>query len=273
MITIIPMSGSGSRFSNDGYLLPKPLIPVSGKTMIERVIESMPKTDKWMFVVRKEHVEDYNIDEHLKSIVPGAEIIIDTNPHGQASSCMLAVEKVDPEEDIFVAACDNSFMYSREKFEALKRDTDVDSIIWTFTQNALLKAKPEAWGWMKLQDDGLTIDDVSVKVPVSNDPYNDHAVVATFYFKKAGEFVQAYNEMVEMDYKINNEWYIDAFPKFYTMLGKRSVIFDVDLYVGWGKPADLYEYQLKEYKYNASLLDESDVQDRLWKSFFTSLNE
>ena len=260
------MSGSGSRFSDVGYILPKPLIPVSGKPMIEQVIKNMPPADKWIFIVRKEHVDNYQIDKLIKSLIKEAIIVIEEKPWGQAPSCMLAMPYLEPNEEIFIAACDNSFLYNQEKFENLKKDPTVDAIIWTFTQDKLLTDSPKSWGWIKLARDGVTIDDMSVKIPVSDNPFNDHAVVATFYFKRASEFEAAYNLMVSEDYRINNEFYVDSLPIFLKRQGKRSVIFDVDLYVGWGKPKDLYEYEEKEYLFDRNL----DINVK-WVSFFENL--
>src|SRR3989339_1074863 len=98
MVNIIPMSGSGSRFSDVGYLLPKPLIPVSGQPMIHRVIDSLPEADKWIFIVRREHVEKYELDKLIKLKLPKAIIVIEDKPWGQASSCILAMPYVDGEE-------------------------------------------------------------------------------------------------------------------------------------------------------------------------------
>lgn len=271
MANIIPMSGSGSRFADAGFLLPKPLIPVSGKPMIARVIESMPPADKWIFIIRAEHAEKFAIDLLIKSLVPRAIVIAEKNPIGQASTCMLAVPYLDPDEDMFIAACDNSFIYNKKKFAELKTDSTIDAIIWTFTKNKLLSEKPEAWGWVELGSDSQVIVDMSVKIPVSDKPFNDHAVVATFYFKKAGEFAEAYAAMVKADYKIKNEFYVDSMPIFYKKLGKRSVIFDVDLYVGWGKPQDLYEYERWEYFCSQNIPYGNSEEYVLWKQFFASL--
>lgn len=243
------MSGSGSRFAEAGYVLPKPLIPVSGEPMILRVIDALPEADKWIFIVREEHIKDYGVDKVILGRVPGAIIITDPNPHGQATSAMLALQGINPEEDVLFAACDNGFLYNHDKFLELKKREDVDAILWTFTKDELLAAKPEAWGWAKLGRDGETIDDMSVKVPVSGEPFNDHAVVATFYFKKAKQFKEACELMIKEEYKINGEYYLDALPIFYKKLGLRTVIFDVDLYVGWGKPADLEKYEKTEKLY------------------------
>jgi len=269
MANVIPMSGSGSRFADQGYTLPKPLISVSGRPMILSVIDSIPPSDKWIFVVKKEHVEKYALDRVILGHIPNAIIVEEEKPIGQATSCILALPYLNPEEDMFIAACDNSFFYDWKKHIVLMERSDIDAILWTFTHNKLLVVKPEAWGWVKLEADGETINTMSVKIPVSETPFNDHAVVATFYFKKARQFKEACDLMIKENYRINNEFYVDSLPIFYKKLGLKSVIFDVDLYVGWGKPADLHEYEEKEYQYKYQNLTQSvDPEDILWAKFF-----
>lgn len=271
MANVIPMAGLGSRFAKSGYRLPKALIPVSGRPMIMRVIESLPASDKWIFIVREEHVLDYALDTLIKTEIPDAVIVtVKETTEGQASTCALALPHLDPDEPVFIAACDNSFLYDKKKYESLKNDPSIDAIVWTFTKHPSLSEKPESWGWIKLHEDGLTIEDMSVKVPVSDTPLNDHAVVATFYFRRSGDFKAAYGLMVEEDYRTNGEFYADSLPIFYKKLGKRSVIFDVDLYVGWGKPEDLYLYQEWEYRVKMGL-NTQDPEFDTWKKFIRSL--
>lgn len=272
MINLIPMAGLGTRFSQQGYTLSKPLIPISGIPMILKVIRDLPKAEKWVFVVRQEHLE-FHVDDLIKKELPNAVFLIDKEPKGQAMSCMVAEKELDRNQELFVAACDNGFLYNEKKFEQLRKRKDVDCMIWTFTQRETLKRNPTAWGWYKLEDDKEAIKDISVKVPVSNDPYNDHAVVATFYFKKAGDFIDATNLMIKENYRINNEFYVDAIPRFLQKLGKKSVIFDVDLYVGWGKPDDLHDYEKIEFmvKNKVKLPNMTEEEQRLlpvWERYF-----
>lgn len=115
-----------------------------------------------------------------------------------------------------------------------------------------------------------------MKVPISNNPYEDHAVVATFWFRKANDFVKAAELMFQENYRIKNEFYVDSIPKFLKKQGKKTVIFDVDLYVGWGKPEDLHEYELIEFmmKYDVHLgyiLEEYKLQEHLWKKYFGAI--
>lgn len=277
MINLIPMAGLGTRFSDVGYKLSKPLIPVSGMPMILKVIRDLPKADKWIFVIRKEHT-DFGVPELIKQEVPDAIFItVDKTTEGQACTCMLAEEYLDPEDELFIASCDSGFLYDKERFDNLKKRTDVDSIIWTFTKRETMRRNPNAFGWYKLEQDNETIEDISVKVPVSDSPYFDHAVVASFYFKKAKDFIDATRLMFQENYRINNEFYVDAIPKFLKKINKRSIIFDVDLYVGLGKPDELHDYEKMEFivKYNILPKDITEEEKRLlplWEKYFNKQN-
>ena len=269
------MAGLGSRFDSQGYILPKHLLPVSGKPMILKVIEGMPKSDKWIFILRKEHITKYKIDQLIKTQLPGAIIIsIDYTTEGQACTCMLAKDFLDPEEELFIGACDHSFLYNEEKFQELKNNPDINAIFLTFTKKELLRKTPRDFGWFRLEEDNETISDISIKIPVSEDPFNDHAVTGSFYFKKAKYFMESVNLMIQENYRINNEFYIDSLPIFLRKLDKKSVIFDVDLYVTWGKPDELHEYENIEFILNNSLPEEilTEEQKRyfpLWKKYFS----
>jgi len=272
MINLIPMAGLGTRFTNKGYKLSKPLISVSCMPMIIKVIRDLPPADKWIFVMRQEHI-DYGVDKLIKKELPDAVLLIDPNPLGQATSCMVAKDYLNNNEELLVAACDGGLLYNKEKFEELKKRPDADCIIWTLTQREILRKNPTAWGWYKLDSDNETIKDISIKVPVSDDPYYDHSNTATFYFKKAQDFVDSINLMIKEDYKIDNEFYVDAVPKFLQKLNKKTIIFDIDLYVGWGKPEDLHDYERIEFivKYNIIPSDITEEEKRLlplWKKYF-----
>ena len=51
------MAGLGSRFTNAGYLKPKPFIDVNGKPMIVRVLENLSYPNaSYILVARREHL-------------------------------------------------------------------------------------------------------------------------------------------------------------------------------------------------------------------------
>ena len=52
MQLVVPMAGAGRRFSDAGYALPKPLIPVSGVPMVARQTENVTDQAAEHYVVR-----------------------------------------------------------------------------------------------------------------------------------------------------------------------------------------------------------------------------
>ena len=70
----------------------------------------------------------------------------------------------------------------------------------------------------------------------------------------------SYDLMVEENYRINNEFYADSLPIFMNKLGKKSVIFDVDLCILWGRPAELYAYDQQEYQRSRCCFPHSMLQ-------------
>ncbi len=276
MANLIPLAGWGSRFPKETYPLPKPLIPVSGVPMIIQAIRSMPPSDKWIFIVRQEHIQEHQIDEVIKKEIPQAIIIaVNQTTLGQANTCLLAQGYLLPDEPLFIAACDNGYVYDKEKYEQLINNPGIDCVLWTFTQMEKMRQKPQAYGWAILEEDGMTIKDMSVKKPVSSDPYYDHAVVATFSFKKAGDFFDAVNLMIKENYRINDEFYVDAVPVFLRQMNKRSVIFDVEQWIGWGTPEELKEYEFWEKffkeKQPADELKFNPEQYLFWKKYFEKI--
>ena len=58
-------------------------------------------------------------------------------------------------------------------------------------------------------------------------------------------------------------------------MGKRSVIFDVDLYVGWGTPDDFNKYELMEKVFKKAASGGMNAEDRMllpkWESYFNKI--
>ncbi|MFA6531001.1 MAG: glycosyltransferase family 2 protein [Candidatus Micrarchaeia archaeon] len=246
MANLIPMAGEGKRFSDAGYSVPKPLITVSGKPMIIKAIESMPDSDKWIFICRKEHIANYGLDKILRGKIPNCEIItVDKTTDGQLASCLLARKLLDENEELFIGACDNSMVWERKKFEALRADSGIDAAVWAFTKQMNLTIKPTAWGWVDADSSGK-VKGISVKVPISSEPYNDQAVIGSFWFRRAKDFLSAADEMKEKDIRVNNEFYVDSIPNVLISHGKNVASFLVDKYIGFGTPNDLKTYEYWE---------------------------
>jgi len=241
MKVLVPMAGAGSRFKKEGYNVPKPLILVNKKPMVVEATSHLPKSEKQIYICRKEHLEDEKIDIEIKKHYPNSKFIsIDYLTEGQASTCLLAKKEINNSEELIIGACDNGMIWNQEKF--LKEKTNADCLIWTFRNNVTVINKPEAYGWVEINKLNEA-ENVSVKVPISSNPINDHAVVGTFWFKKGKYFVVAAEKMIRKDRRVNNEFYVDECINELIEEGLKVKVFEIDKYLCWGTPNDLRTYE------------------------------
>ena len=231
MNVLIPMAGAGSRFQKAGYTFPKPLIEVNGKPMIQIVVENLNIDAKHIFVVQKEHYEQYNLKHLLSLISPGCEIVqVDGMTEGAACTTLLAKEFINNDEPLVYANSDqfldwdsNEFMYSMEADE-------VDGGILSFT------ATHPKWSFAKLNEDGF-VSEVAEKKPIS-----DVATTGIYYWKKGSDYVKYAEEMIEKNIRVNNEFYVC--PVFNQAIedGKKIKTFHIDGMWGIGTPEDLRHF-------------------------------
>lgn len=237
-ITLIPLAGHGSRFAKAGYQDPKPLIVTSGKPMIIQAANSLPNSKQHIFVTLKEHLKNYPLEKTLKDEFPQAEIIaISKVTGGQAITCSLGLKDADVNASLLIAATDNGMIYDKEKYQKLIESENVDAIIFTFRHHVSSKNNPQMYGWVNIDGNDNALG-VSVKVPVSDNPYNDHAIVGTFYFKKVTYFNQAIQKLLDKDIKVNGEYYVDSLMGELIGLGLNVKIFEIEDYICWGTPDD-----------------------------------
>jgi len=251
IVNLIPMAGSGKRFEEKGYKVPKPLIDISGKPMIIQAISLMPKADKWIFICKNELVNKYHVDKTLRETLGDTKIEIvpiDYNTQGQICTCLLAEKFIKPEEPLFIGACDYGAIWDKKEYQKLLNEEDSDVICWSFTKHKGLVEKPNAWGWLKVSNDKKIMTGVSVKKPVSINMFNDFAIVGSFYFKKGKIFLETAKEIIKNNERVNNEFYVDSCMGKAVELGYKVKNFVVDEFICWGSPEDVEEYKLNKKK-------------------------
>ena len=233
---LIPMAGEGSRFAKAGYTFPKPLIDVQGKPMIQVVVENLNMDANFIFVVRKEHREKYNLDSLLKLIAPGCQIVeTDGLTEGAACTALLTRDLIDNDAPLFFANSDQFVEWDSTEFMYKMNETNADGGIVSFT------ATHPKWSFAKVNDEGL-VTEVAEKNPIS-----DIATVGYYYWKHGSDFVKYADQMVEKDIRVNNEFYVC--PVFNEAIGDSKEIrtFNVEKMWGLGTPEDL-KYYLEHYK-------------------------
>jgi NDP-sugar pyrophosphorylase family protein len=239
---VIPMAGLGQRFKDAGYSIPKPLIPIGGVPMVVRVVNNLPRADRTVFICHADHLRDYPMAKVLTDTVPGAKIVMTPGlTEGQACSTALALDDLDVNAPVLVAACDSTQVYDRNRWNALISDPSIDAVIWTFRNDPRVLLKPTAWGWVE-EVNGV-VRQVSVKKPLSETPIRDGAVTGTFWFRSAGLMAEGIMRLVAENRRINNEFYLDSVPNVLLEAGYTVLTFDVQKYIGWGTPDDYEDYR------------------------------
>lgn len=250
MNLLIPMAGAGSRFNEAGYAVSKPAIPTyykrTGKQLPMVVCATLdlpgvqPEGSNVIYVDRDFHKMD-GTESVILSYFPHASFVtVDHLTEGQACTCLLAEDLIDTTEELLIAACDNGMEINQVKFDNYRQDADM--LVFTYRHNEMVFRNPDAYGWM-IVDDHNNIVGTSIKKAISNTPLEDHAVVATFWFRTGHIFVEAAHKMIKENDRINNEFYVDQIARHVLELGYKPKVFEVDRYIGWGTPEDHELYQ------------------------------
>lgn len=243
---VMPMAGKGQRFRDQGYTTPKPLLPVSGRSMIEQAALSLPPTQTQVFVALADHLETSGIAETLSDAFPQSEMVpLSAVTEGQAVTCEKGVAQVADDSAIHIGACDTGLLYDATAFA--KTAETADAVIWTFRGTPQQVQNPTAYGWV--ESTGDTATNISVKVPISESPGDDPAIVGVFSFASKAIFQAGYEALIAKNHRVNGEFYVDSLMQELIDLGYQVKIFDIQQYVGWGTPVDYESF-------------------RYWQSFF-----
>ena len=244
---IIPMAGLGQRFSNEGYKVTKPLIPVSGQPMVLQASNDLPPSKNQMFVLRGDMSGLEDIQKEIKQNYPNALFhIVEKVTDGQASTTLIGLDALlkgigDNGEPITVGACDSGALYDRMALNSMQQNPEIDVIVWGARKHANAVRHPQMFGWINADQNG-DIKGVSVKTPLAS-PATDPIVIGTFTFRNADVLRKCIEALKQRDGKINGEFYLDSCINDAIALGLTCKIFEVDHYISWGTPNDLKTFE------------------------------
>jgi dTDP-glucose pyrophosphorylase len=194
------MAGRGSRFATAGFTIPKPLIPLGEKPMIEWVIKNVrPVVEhKFTFICLAEHLLVYpNVSATLQDLCPGCNIInVDKVTEGAACTVLLARQYIDTTDPLMIANADQYVELSIDEYLSVMERRQAEGLIMTFWSN-----HPK-WSYCRMNEDE-TVQEVVEKQVVSNE-----ATVGIYNFRRGEDFVRAAENMIQKNLRVNNEFYI-----------------------------------------------------------------
>jgi dTDP-glucose pyrophosphorylase len=210
---VVPMAGLGSRFADAGYEDPKPLIPIHGMPMIQVVSENVrpEREHRFIYICQAEVARRYDLQDRLGHISPGCVVVeIDGLTQGAACTVLLAAEYFG-DDPIMVVNSDQFVTTRIDHYLATSDTPDLDGLIMTME----LRGDPK-WSYVELDD-----RERAVRV-VEKEPISEHATVGIYNFARGSEFVAAAERMIELDERVNGEFYLA--PVYNQMIAKGAAI-------------------------------------------------
>lgn len=226
MNLIIPMAGMGKRLRPHTLTTPKPLIPIAGKPIVQRLVEDIaqvsPEPLKHIgFVIGRFGKE---VENQLLGVARkvGAEghIFYQDEALGTAHAVFCA-EKILTGK-VTVAFADTLF---RANF---KLNTQDDGIIWVKQV-----ADPSAFGVVKLNESGVITEFIEKpKTPVS-----DLAIIGIYYLKSGEQLHKEISQIIDQKIMVSGEYQLTTALENLKVAGVKFTAGQVDEWLDCGNKA------------------------------------
>jgi len=224
MKIIVPMAGRGSRLRPHTLTIPKPLIPIAGKPIVQRLVEDIAKVldqqiEEVAFIINEDFGSE--VETNLLAIAQrlGAKgnIYYQDKPLGTGHAIMCAKEALSG--PCVIAYADTLFKAD------FNLDQSADSVIWVKQVE-----NPEAFGVVDLNEQGH----ICGLVEKPENFVSDLAVIGIYYFKKGEELRAELQNVLDSNIKNGGEYQINDGIKALMAKGKKFVPGKVDHWMDCG---------------------------------------
>jgi RpiB/LacA/LacB family sugar-phosphate isomerase len=229
---LVPMAGLGSRFIKEGFKVPKQLINIKDKHLIDISLDCLDYGGcNLIFVVRDETVYNFHMDELLKKKF-GDDIkvvVLDKLTDGSVCSCLYAEEYINNDAPLVIHTLDIEF---RPVFDPhTMNDLDADGLLLTFKSNS------SNYSYADVDELGF------VKRTAEKKAISSNACVGIYGFKKGSDFCKYAKDMIARDLRTNNEFYISPLYNLFIEDGKKILTKSVDKMHVFGTPDEFHFYK------------------------------
>lgn len=195
MKVIIPAAGIGTRLRPHTYTMPKPLIPVAGKTIIGFIIERFLRVgvDEFVFVLgyMSELVIEY-LEQEYPNI--SKEYVIQHSRLGIGHAIWTAKDTFADEDQIFINLGDTIL------------EMDVEALIQAEHSGiAIKKVKdPRSFGVVEVDNQGNIVK----MIEKPNIPKSNQAIVGLYKITDVPQFIKSLDHHIDNEIKTQNEYHL-----------------------------------------------------------------
>jgi glucose-1-phosphate thymidylyltransferase len=230
MKIIIPMAGRGSRLRPHTLTVPKPLLPIAGKTIVQRIVEDLAasmseKIDEIAFVIGDFGRE---VEAHLLAIAAelGAKghIFYQDKPLGTAHAILCAQDCLDGH--CLVAFADTLFQAD------FSVNPEEDGVIWVKKVE-----DPSAFGVVKTDKHGI----ITEFVEKSPEFVSDLAIVGIYYFSDGANLRRELQHLIDAGIKDKGEYQLTSALEHMKQKGKKFRAATIEEWLDCGNKGNIID--------------------------------
>lgn len=250
MQVLIPMSGQGTRYRKAGYSQPKPLIPVSGRPIIERLLQKFPSEWPVTFVMADNH-RDSDLPAVLSQLRPSAkQIFIEAHSLGPTFAIKAALPQMQSTAPVLVSYCDYGFKWDPWDFAEFVKNSKCHCALLSYRGFHAHYLSPVTYAFSRM--DGEQVVEVKEKGSFTDNRENEFASAGAYYFDSVDTLREAIEAQEKLGLSLNGEYYtsltIEAFLRTRPQANVR--VYEIPAFYQWGTPEDLqtFEYWEKTFQ-------------------------
>jgi NDP-sugar pyrophosphorylase family protein len=246
MQKIILLSGHSQRFLNEGFTV-KPLISIDQKLIIDYVIESIKSNgeenfNNYIFIVKKSDIINYKIDSILLEKFPQSRVIsIDDHRNGPVFSIKQIFNLIDDNSEVVISYCDLYIKWNFDDFILFARESQSDGSIVSHINFHPHRINNQYFAYLKV--DNNKVLQIKEKSYFTDDPDSEYASGGIYFFKKGSYVKKYFQHIIDIDDKINNEFYVTLVYNHMIKDNLNITHFDSKNYVCLGTPMDVKIFQ------------------------------
>lgn len=233
MKIIVPMAGMGKRMRPHTLTTPKPLIPVAGKPIVQRLVEGLATmcnekiTEVAYIVGRFGEEAEQNLKQIAENLGAKGSIYYQDEPLGTAHAIMCAQESISG--PVIVAFADTLF------YADFQIDSSKDGVIWVHQI-----PDPSAFGVVLTNKEGDIVDFIEKPKQF----ISDLAIIGIYFFNDGDYLKSELKYLLDNDIREGGEYQITTALKNMNLKGKKLSTGKVREWLDCGnKDATVYSNQ------------------------------
>lgn len=238
----VPMGGSGQRFVDAGYAMPKPLIDVDGRSMLAHLLADLAGCERLICAVHAGHLQTTPIAAEILRLRPDARIVpVEPHKDGPIRTLLDAADAVDPDLPLLLHYADFATGWDLAAFRAR-----VDERGWDAALDAYTGHFPHLGGatrYAGIRANGDQVLEIREKHCFTERLQDGWHSAGSYWVRRGGDLLRVAAAMVADDQRVAGEFFASTALGRLVTEGASVGLFPLQHFHQWGTPEDLRTWQ------------------------------